>query len=234
VSTAGAGERPGSTAARGPAVPGLVVSEIYRSIQGESTFAGLPCTFVRLTACHLRCSYCDTTHAFHGGRRIPVAEVIREVVRQGGDLAEVTGGEPLLQRAVHPLMSGLADRGVRVLLETSGALDIGPVDPRVHIIMDLKCPGSGECDANLWSNIERLQPKDEVKFVIADRADFEWSCAAIRRHALARRCGAVLLSPVFGRLDPRLLAEWILAERLAARLQVQLHKYLWPPDRRGV
>jgi 7-carboxy-7-deazaguanine synthase len=211
----------------------LIVHEIYRSLQGESTFAGLPCAFVRLTACHLRCGYCDTPHAFGQGETLALDEVVARALALGDRLVEVTGGEPLLQPEVFPLMSRLADAGRTVLLETSGALDIGPVDPRVHVILDLKTPGSGEVEANLWENLARLKPSDEVKFVLCDRADFDWAVAQVRAHALTERC-PVLFSAAYGQLSPTDLAAWVLESRLPIRLQVQLHKILWDPSARGV
>ena len=211
----------------------LVVHEIYRSLQGESTFAGLPCVFVRLTACQLRCGYCDTRHAFKQGETLALDEVVARALALGGSLVEVTGGEPLLQPEVFPLMSRLADAGRTVLLETSGALDVGPVDPRVHVILDLKTPGSGEVEANLWSNLALLKPADEVKFVLCDRRDFEWAVEQVRAHALVDRC-PVLFSTVFGQLTPKELAAWVLESGLSVRLQVQLHKILWDPAARGV
>ncbi len=211
----------------------LVVHEIYRSLQGESTFVGLPCIFVRLTACLLRCRYCDTAHAFQQGETLTVAEVLDRVAALGDSLVEITGGEPLLQADVFPLMTRLADLGRIVLLETSGAVDIAPVDSRVRIILDLKTPGSGEVAANVWENLRLLRSKDELKFVICDRADFDWSIAQVRAHDLIDRC-PILLSPVFGRVNPTDLAAWILESGLRVRLQVQLHKILWDPNARGV
>lgn len=211
----------------------LVVHEIYRSLQGEGTFAGLPCGFVRLTACHLRCVYCDTPHAFHSGETLTIDDVVLRALALGDPLVEITGGEPLLQPEVFPLMTRLADAGRTVLLETSGAIDITPVDPRVRIILDLKTPGSGEVAANFWPNLDRLKPTDEVKVVVCDRADFEWAVAQIRGHRLAERC-AVLISPVPGLVEPADLAAWILACGLPLRLQLQLHKLLWGPETRGV
>lgn len=211
----------------------LLIHEIYRSIQGESTFAGLPCVFVRLTACHLRCRWCDTPHAFGQGEPLAVEEVVRRVLAEPCELVEITGGEPLLQEEVFPLMTRLADTGRAVLLETSGAVDVSRVDPRVRIVMDLKCPGSGECEQNLFSNLELLKPIDEIKFVIGNRRDFDWSCEQVRTRGLAERF-AVLFSPVFGELAPRTLAEWILESKLPVRLQIQQHKYIWDPSARGV
>jgi 7-carboxy-7-deazaguanine synthase len=211
----------------------LLIHEIYRSIQGESTFAGLPCVFIRLSVCDLRCVWCDTPHAFREGALMSLKEVRDRALAFDCPLIEITGGEPLLQDEVHPLMAALADAGRTVLLETSGAADIGRVDPRVRIIMDLKCPDSGECGANRWENLERLKPIDEIKFVIASRRDFDWAAAAIRSRRLDQRF-TVLLSGVFDLVAPRDLAEWALASGLQVRLQLQLHKYVWPPDTRGV
>lgn len=211
----------------------LVVHEIYRSLQGESTYAGLPCVFVRLTACHLRCRYCDTPHAFHEGRRMSLDTVLEAVLAHGDPLVEITGGEPLLQPDVYPLMTRLADAGRTVLLETSGAIDISPVDPRVRVILDVKTPGSGEVDANDWANLQRLRPGHEVKFVICDRADFQWSVALIEREQLDRKV-PVLMGTCFGRVSPTELAGWILETGLPIRFQLQLHKILWDPHQRGV
>jgi len=211
----------------------LVVHEIYRSIQGESTYAGLPCTFVRLTACHLRCNYCDTRHAFHEGRTRPVAEVVAETLAMGDALVEITGGEPLLQSEVYPLMARLLGAGRTVLLETSGAVDTSEVDPRVVVILDVKTPGSGEAASNLAANWERLHPHDEVKYVVSSRADFDWSVAHILDHRIADRA-KVLMGAVHNRVDPTDLAGWILETSLPIRLQVQIHKILWEPNARGV
>jgi 7-carboxy-7-deazaguanine synthase len=212
----------------------LRINEIFFSIQGESTWAGRPCAFVRLTGCDLRCSWCDTEYAFHEGRTMAVEEVAAQLLGYGCDLAEVTGGEPLLQAAVHPLIERLLEAGVTVLVETSGASDVSRLDARAIKVMDLKCPGSGESARNLWSNLEHLTPRDEVKFVIADRADYEWARDVARRHNLAARVNAVLMSCAFGQLEPALLAGWILADRLPVRMQLQMHKHIWAPDARGV
>ena len=209
------------------------VTEIFFSIQGESTHAGRPCVFVRLTGCPLRCTWCDTAYAFHGGTERSLDSIVAEVERHECRLVEITGGEPLAQPDAHALISALADRGCTVLIETGGAIDIAPADPRATLIMDLKCPGSGMADRNLWANIPKLKPTDEVKFVIKDREDYEWAASKIRDHALADR-HTVLFSPVFGELDPRTLAEWVLADRLPVRCQLQLHKYIWDPALRGV
>lgn len=224
----------------------LMVNEIFYSIQGESTYAGRPCVFVRLTGCHLRCDYCDTVYAFHSGARRTLAEVVEEVNHHHCDLVEITGGEPLLQANVHPLMTALCDRGKTVLLETSGTLDISVCDPRVVRIMDLKTPDSGACDANAWSNIEHLTACDEVKFVLCSRRDYEWARDVIVQHDLARRAGAILLSPaaavepdehirgISEGLSLCELARWVLADHLPVQLQTQLHKLIWEPTARGV
>jgi 7-carboxy-7-deazaguanine synthase len=212
----------------------LLVNEIFYSIQGESTHAGRPCVFVRLTGCNLRCDWCDTEYAFNEGRRMTVAEVGAQVEAHRCPLVEITGGEPLLQDAVHPLMLAMLERGLSVMIETSGASDVSRIDPRVIKIMDLKCPGSGECEKNLWSNLDYLSQRDEVKFVIADRADYEWAREVVRSRALAERVNAILFSCAFGRLEPARLAAWILEDRMPVRLQLQIHKHIWPPDARGV
>jgi 7-carboxy-7-deazaguanine synthase len=212
----------------------LQITELFVSIQGESTHAGRPCAFVRLTGCNLRCRWCDTEYAFYGGRRMAVAEVVDEIARMGAELVEITGGEPLLQEGVYPLIDQLLAAGHTVMIETSGAIDVGRLDPRVIKIMDLKCPGSGESERNLWSNLELLTARDEIKFVVADRADYEWARDVIRERRLADRVNAVLLSPAFAELEPAKLAAWMLEDRVPARLQLQLHKHIWPPDTRGV
>ncbi len=214
--------------------PRLKVNEIYLSVQGESTWAGLPCVFVRLTACDLRCSYCDTEYAFYEGSKKSLEVILDEVFAFDCSLVEITGGEPLLQKNVLPLMTALCDADRTVLIETSGAHDISPVDPRVHRIMDLKTPSSGEVGRNLYSNIAHLNHRDEVKFVIGSREDYEWSREQIERHELAERVRAVLLSPVFGNIQPREIVEWMLEDRLPARFQLQLHKFIWEPRARGV
>jgi 7-carboxy-7-deazaguanine synthase len=212
----------------------LTINEIYHSIQGESTWAGEACVFVRLTFCDLRCTYCDTEYAFYEGKKQTLDEIVAAVAGFGCKLVEITGGEPLLQKNVLPLMTMLADAGFTVLLETSGAHDIGPVDSRVHRIMDLKTPGSGECERNLFSNAEHLTDRDEVKFVIGSREDYEWSREQLTKFELNERCRAVLFSPIFGRIDPREIVEWILADRLPVRFQLQMHKFIWTPTQRGV
>ncbi|MES2638999.1 MAG: radical SAM protein [Myxococcota bacterium] len=208
--------------------------EVYTSVQGESTWVGLPCVFVRFAGCNLRCTWCDSVFTFTGGARRPIDDIVEEVVATGVPLVEVTGGEPLVHKSAGPLMQALLDRGLTVLLETSGSRDIAVVPAGVHIILDLKPPDSGEERANLWSNIPLLQKKDEVKFVIASRRDYEWSRDVLREHHLQDRVGAVLFSPAWGLVDPRVLVEWIVADRLPVRFQVQMHKYVWPPEERGV
>ena len=214
--------------------PTLTVNEIYFSIQGESTWAGRPCVFVRLTFCDLRCSYCDTEYAFYEGKKQTLGEIIAAVTAFNCPLVEITGGEPLLQKNVLPLMTSLADAGHTVLLETSGAHDISTVDSRVHRIIDLKTPGSGECERNLFSNIDHLTVRDELKFVVGSREDYEWSREKVLRHTLSDRCRAVLFSPIFGRIDPREIVEWILTDNLRVRFQLQMHKFIWTPTQRGV
>jgi len=277
VSGAGLGHQPGSLAplesktpvqtepasVTHPAVPeALLVNEIYLSLQGESTFAGLPCVFVRLTGCNLRCSYCDTAYAFSQGRRLPGAEVLAEVRRLAAParretaagrlpLVELTGGEPLLQPGALPLMQALCAEDFTVLLETSGALDIAPVDPRVHRIMDLKCPGSGEVECNRWDNLRHLRKTDEVKFVIATHADLAWARKVIHEHRLETLCPILFswamplqphqqhpsLRPLPPGQQPLSRAELvarIIADGLPVRFQLQMHKSIWPPDQRGV
>jgi 7-carboxy-7-deazaguanine synthase len=209
------------------------ITEIFHSIQGESSYAGQPCLFVRLTGCPLRCTWCDTDYAFYGGLECSVDDVLAKVHSYGCRLVEVTGGEPLAQPESLPLMTRLCDAGYTVLLETSGAIGIAPVDPRVHVILDVKCPGSGMTDRMHWPNLSRLTAKDEAKFVLADRADYDWAREILARYDIASRC-TVHFSPVFGSLDLRELAEWILADRLPVRFQLQMHKYIWAPDMRGV
>ena len=211
----------------------LKVTEIFHSIQGESTHTGRPCVFIRLTGCPLRCTWCDTAYAFYGGRDLTEDDVIAQVRAFGCSLVEVTGGEPLSQPAAFPLLARLCDEGFEVLLETSGALDTAGDDRRVHVVLDVKCPGSGMAERMHWPNLQRLASHDEVKFVIKDRGDYEWAREVIRSRDLAARC-TVLVSPVFGETDARQLAEWVLADRLPVRFQLQLHKHVWAPDMRGV
>ena len=212
----------------------LTINEIFYSIQGESTYAGRPCVLVRLTACDLRCSWCDTEYAFHEGRKQSLDDVLAEVDRLGCSLVEVTGGEPLLQEAVYPLMRSLLERGNTVLLETGGHRSTADVPEAVVTILDVKCPGSGEAHRNDWSNLERLRPHDEVKFVVTNREDYEFARDVITKYRLGPRAAAVHLSPAHGVMDLRRLSEWMLADRLPARVQVQLHKYIWDPGERGV
>ena len=212
----------------------LTINEIFYSIQGESTYAGRPCVFVRLTACDLRCSWCDTEYAFHEGRKRSLEDVLAEVDRHECSLVEVTGGEPLLQDEVYPLMQSLVDRGRTVLLETGGHRSTSRVPEPVITILDVKCPGSGEAHRNHWENLHRLRSHDEVKFVIKDRADYDWARDVLERHGVRQRAAAIHFSPVHGVLDPKTLSEWVLADRLPVRVQLQIHKYIWSPTTRGV
>jgi 7-carboxy-7-deazaguanine synthase len=212
----------------------LTVNEVFYSIQGESTYAGRPCVFVRLTACDLRCTWCDTPYAFHEGRKRTIADVLADVDSYGCPLVEITGGEPLLQEDVYPLMASLLRAGKTVLLETGGHRPIDAVPPEVVKIVDVKCPASGESAKNEWANLERLAPHDEVKFVIQDRGDYEFARSIVARYDLGARVAAVLFSPVHGLLDPKTLSEWLLADRVPARVQLQLHKLIWSPTTRGV
>ena len=209
------------------------ITEIFHSIQGESSFAGQPCVFVRLTGCPLRCTWCDSEYTFYGGTDMALEDVLAKVRSYGCRLVEVTGGEPLHQPEAFTLIQRLCDDGYEVLVETSGAIDITPVDRRAHVIMDVKCPGSGMTDRMDWKNLDRLTGKDEAKFVIKDRADYEFARQVVQKHDLARRC-SVLFGPAFGELDPRQLAEWVLADKLPVRLQLQLHKFIWDPNMKGV
>ena len=206
--------------------PSLKISEIFYSLQGEASRAGLPTVFVRLTGCPLRCVWCDTEHAFSGGKLLPLSAIVEQIAEFGAHQVCVTGGEPLAQKNCLPLLTLLCDAGYDVSLETSGALDISGVDPRVSRIVDLKAPGSGESAKNHWPNIALLTCRDELKFVLKDRADYDWACQVIGEHRLAERC-PLLFSPVQGELEPTTLAEWILADRLPVRFQLQLHKLLW-------
>jgi len=212
----------------------LTVNEIFHSIQGESRRAGEPCVFVRLTACDLRCSWCDTPYSFHEGGKRSLDDVIAEVERYQCPLVEITGGEPLLQDEVYPLMERLLALGHTVMLETGGHRSIARVPAAVLKIVDVKCPGSGESHRNHWENLSLIGPNDEVKFVLKDRADYEFAREVISTHGLHGKAGALLLSPVHGVLEPRLLAEWVLADRLQVRVQLQVHKFIWSPETRGV
>jgi 7-carboxy-7-deazaguanine synthase len=212
----------------------LTINEIFHSIQGESTHTGRPCVFVRLTACDLRCSWCDTPYAFTGGQKMAVEDVLARVAALGCPLVELTGGEPLLQKEAIPLMAGLVDAGHDVLLETGGHISVADVPGPVVRIVDVKCPGSGESHRVHWDNLEKLAPHDEVKFVIKDRTDYEFARDVVGRRGLTARVAAVLFSPVHGVLDPRDLAAWILEDGLEVRLQLQAHKFIWGADVRGV
>jgi len=212
----------------------LTVNEIFHSIQGESTRAGDRCVFVRLTGCDLRCSWCDTPYAFHEGRKMSVDEVLSAVEGYGCPLVEITGGEPLLQEEVYDLMDRLLAAGHTVMLETGGHRPIDRVPARVVKIVDIKCPGSGESAENHWANLDRLAPHDEIKFVLADRGDYEFARDLVLRLDLTSRAAAILLSPVHGTLDPKTLSEWVIADRLPVRVQLQLHKLIWTPETRGV
>lgn len=212
----------------------LRITEIFHSIQGESTWAGLPCYFVRLTGCNLRCTWCDSEYTFQGGEWMSFDEIFARLdAMPSCDLVEVTGGEPMLQKQVVPFMQACLERGYTVLLETGGSLDLSDVPAEVRRIVDLKAPGSGEVTRNLWSNLDVLQPWDELKVVVAHRADYEWARDVIRERGLAER-HTVLMSPVFGQIEPVELAQWILEDALPVRMQLQMHKFIWAPDARGV
>ncbi len=209
------------------------ITEIFYSIQGESSFIGRPCVFIRTTGCNLRCVWCDTAYSFYGGEEISLDDIMKKVESYGCQLVEITGGEPMLQKEIYELCDRLLAADHTALIETGGSLDLSKLDPRVIKIVDLKCPGSGEVERNYWPNLEILQPHDQIKFVIKDRRDYEWALAVIRKHRLDERFH-LLLSPVFGEMELRPLAEWMLADRVKAQLQVQLHKFIWPPEMRGV
>jgi 7-carboxy-7-deazaguanine synthase len=210
----------------------LRVTEIFHSIQGESTHAGRPCVFVRLAGCNLRCRWCDSEYTFTGGEKMSIEDVVARVKSYGCELVEVTGGEPLAQKEAFDLIARLCDDGCEVLIETSGSIDIDPVDRRAKIILDVKCPGSGEAEKNYWPNLDNLRPHDEIKFVIADRGDYEWARGVIAQRNLTGR--TILFSPVWGEIALKPLAEWMLADRVPARLQTQLHKHIWGADVKGV
>ena len=211
----------------------LRIIEIYASIQGESTWTGKPCVFVRLAGCNLRCNWCDSEFTFTGGEHRSVQDIADESCSHGIDLIEITGGEPLAQRQVIALMQSLLDRGKTVLLETSGSIDISTVPKGVHIILDIKCPDSGEVEANLWSNLDHLQESTEIKFVVASRRDFDWAVSVCKEHKMLQN-QELLFSPAYGLVDPSDLVDWLLESRLDARFQLQSHKVIWPPDARGV
>jgi 7-carboxy-7-deazaguanine synthase len=212
----------------------LTVHEIYRSIQGESTWAGLPCIFVRLTFCDLRCSWCDTEYAFYDGSKMGLDDILARVKAHNCPMVEVTGGEPLMQPATPELLKNLCEEGYTVLLETGGHRDISVVDPRVHRIMDLKSPDSGMVEKNRWENMAHLTPRDEVKCVIASRGDYEWARDKVREYDLSSKVKAVLFSPVFGKINPQEIVEWILEDQLPVRFQLQMHKFIWEPTQKGV
>lgn len=211
----------------------LKINEIFYSIQGESSKAGLPSVFIRMTYCNLRCSYCDTEYAFQEGIEISDEDILKEAAKYNCRLVEVTGGEPLFQQGTHSLLTKLCDEGYEVMLETSGSIPIKDVDNRVKIIMDLKCPSSNMLNKNLYENIEYLKPIDEIKFVIGNKEDYDWAKSIIDKFNLIDRF-EVLISPVFGRIEPQTLSEWVLRDKLNARFQIQLHKHIWNPEMRGV
>lgn len=212
----------------------LTVHEIYASVQGESTLAGRPCTFVRLSFCDLRCDWCDTEYAFYEGEKMSIGGILQRVRELEIPLVEVTGGEPLLQPGTLPLLEHLCNAGFEVMLETGGHRDIGPVDSRVRRIIDIKCPGSKMSDRNRYKNIPLLTRRDEVKFVIRSREDYEWAREKVSEFSLPGRVNAVLFSPVFGEINPQDLVAWILEDQLSVRFQLQMHKFIWPPNQRGV
>lgn len=212
----------------------LTINEIFHSIQGESSHAGRPCVFVRLTACDLRCSWCDTSYAFTEGHKMSIDAIVSRVKAFDCPVVEITGGEPLLQRNVYPLMQRLLDEGLTVMLETGGHRSVEQVPPEVIRVVDVKCPGSGESHRNDWTNMQRLTARDEVKFVISDRCDYEFARDVVATHRLIGRTAAVHFSPVHGVLEAKQLAEWILGDRLEVRLQLQMHKFIWDPQTRGV
>lgn len=219
--------------------PFLRITEIFHSIQGESTWAGVPCTFVRLTGCPLRCTWCDTEYAFHGGTRMGLDEILTQVRSHPAGVVEITGGEPLAHPGAFDLTDLLLAAGYTVLVETSGAFDVSPLDERAHKVMDLKCPGSGESHRNLWANLDHLTGRDEIKFVVKDRTDYDWATEVIAERGLVDRLRdgslrALLMSPVWGEMDLQPLADWILEDGLPVRFQVQVHKLIWGAEARGV
>jgi len=212
----------------------MIITEIFKSIQGESTFAGLPCVLVRLTGCNLRCHWCDTAYAFHGGKKMAPEEVRDRVHKLGGKFVEFTGGEPLLQEEILPLTGRLLSEGFRVLVETSGERFVGKLPKAVVKIVDVKCPGSGESEKFCFRNLEAVDRKDQIKFVVLDESDYRYAQEFLVRYDLRNRVDEVTFSPVFGQLPPRQLAEWILRDGLEVRLGLQLHKFIWEPETRGV
>jgi 7-carboxy-7-deazaguanine synthase len=211
----------------------IKINEIFYSIQGESSFAGLPCVFIRFTYCNLRCTYCDTEYAFYDGNELTIDEIIKQVEKFDCHLVEITGGEPLIQENIQTLIQELFSHNYEVLIETGGHVDIEQVDKRVKIIMDIKCPSSGESEKNLWSNLDKLQPSTELKFVMGDKNDFEWAISIIHKYKLKQN-NTILFSPVFGKLNNEKLANWILDSKLPIKMQIQMHKYIWDPDKRSV
>lgn len=211
----------------------LRINEIFYSIQGESSYAGMPCIFLRLTYCNLQCNFCDTEYAFYDGEYKSFDKIISEIKKYNCSLIEITGGEPLVQKNVLPFMTMLCDDGYEVLIETGGHMDISGIDKRVKRIMDIKCPGSGESEKNYWQNLNFITEADQVKFVINDRADYDWANNIIKEHNLSKKC-PILMSPSFNKVENKTLAEWILADQLNVRFQLQMHKYIWSPDQRGV
>jgi len=211
----------------------LLVNEIFKSIQGESWFAGMPCVFLRLTGCNLRCNYCDTKYAYEEGEEFSVEELVERAARYNCRMVDITGGEPLLQEETPNLAAALLEKARTILVETNGSFDIDALPKGIVRIVDVKCPDSGQSEKMLWENMDRLLKTDEVKFVVQSRRDYEWAKSVLKEHQLLRRC-MVLFSPAFAILHPRELAEWILADNLAVRLNLQLHKYIWSPDKRGV
>jgi len=211
----------------------LRINEIFYSIQGESTYAGMPCVFVRLTYCNLRCSYCDTEYAFLEGEYKSFEEILSKIKKYNCSLVEITGGEPLVQKNVLPFMKLLCDNGYKVLIETGGHMDISVIDHRVKRIMDIKCPASGESEKNYWQNLDFIKESDQIKFVISDRTDYEWAKDIIEKYELDKKC-PLLMSPNFKKMNNKTLVKWILANQLNVRFQLQMQKYIWPPDQRGV
>lgn len=212
----------------------LFLTEIFASVQGETSFTGLPTTFVRLSACNLRCTWCDTTYSFKRGSPMLPSAILQKIKEFSCHTVCITGGEPLLQQSVLSLMTQICDEGYTVTLETGGSLPIDAVDPRVHVILDIKCPGSGMSEKNHWDNLKAIKPKDEIKFVLLDRNDYDWAVKVIHQHNLSSLTPHLLLSPVFGKLDPQELVKWILEDRLPVRLNMQLHKFIWTPETKGV
>ena len=211
----------------------IKINEIFYSIQGESSFSGLPCIFIRFTYCNLRCNYCDTEYAFYDGKELTIDEIVKQVKVYDCQLVEITGGEPLIQKNIFPLIQELLKNEYEILLETGGHIDISKVDKKVKIIMDLKCPSSGESEKNLWSNLEKLIPTTEIKFVIGNKIDFDWAISIVNKYKITQN-NRILFSPVFDKLNNEELANWILESKLPIRMQLQMHKYIWDPNKKGV